>query len=373
MMKIAFDAKRAYLNNSGLGNYSRTLIKSLNEFHPTNQYKLYTTKESEGPFQNYVSQQQNMVTQLPDSFLAKKLKALWRSFGLTKDLKRNQVNVFHGLSNELPFNIEQFDGKKVVTIHDLIFLAHPELYPFIDGKIYNTKFRHACHSADTIIAISQATKDDIIKFYNIAPEKIEVVYQSCDDLYYQECPHEKKDSVIKKHNLPDNYLLYVGTVEERKNLITIVKSLVYIKDIKLVVAGRHTDYIKTVKAFIDEHQLVDRVIFLGSVDGQDLPALYQLATIFILPSIMEGFGIPIIEAQTSKTPVITTIGGCFSEPGGPHSIYVQPKDEKELASKITFLLENPDEREKMIEAGIAYTKRFHPEVITQQLMDVYTK
>jgi glycosyltransferase involved in cell wall biosynthesis len=372
-MKIAFDAKRAYLNSSGLGSYSRTLIKSLNEFHLNNEYTLYTTKVSNGPFQQYIDTQKNISVHQPSGFIAKKTSALWRTFGITKLLNETQVDVFHGLSNELPVNISQFKGKKIVTIHDLIFLEHPNLYPYIDRKIYDKKFRHACDVADTIIAISDETKRDIEKLYKIPSNKIEVVYQSCSELYYNDAPAEQKKAIIIKHKLPKEFLLYVGTVEERKNLLSIVKALLHVKDIPLVVVGRQTAYFNTVKAFIEEHNLQNRVLFLGSVAGEDLPPLYQLATIFILPSIMEGFGIPIIEAQTSRTPVITTRGGCFGEAGGPHSIYINPTDVNALAENINYLLDNPAEREKIIDAGVAYSQKFHPAIITQQLIDIYKK
>ncbi len=370
-MNIAFDAKRAYLNTSGLGNYSRTLIKSLNKYYPSNQYTLFTTRQAENDFQKYVSNQKNFSIHEPINFIDKKIKARWRSYGITDLLIENNINVYHGLSNELPFNIKKFKGKKIVTVHDLIFLRYPKLYPLIDSKIYNKKFRHACDISDIIIATSEETKRDIEKYYFIPETKIKVVYQSCDENYYIQPTPEQIQNVTSKHNLPDNYLLYVGTIEERKNLLTIIKALEFVKDIPLVVVGKKLKYFKIVMEYIKEKKLKNRVIFLKDVTNEDLPVIYQKAHVFILPSISEGFGIPIIEALTSKTPVITTKGGCFPEVGGPDSIYVQPNDENELAEKINYLLDSESTCKQIAEKGFEYAQLFHPSTITKQLMTLY--
>ena len=370
-MNIAFDAKRAYLNNSGLGSYSRTLINTLNSYYPANNYSLFTTKVAPGDFNDYVNAQKNFSVHQPESFFDKKIRAKWRSFGITELLVKNNIDVYHGLSNELPFNVKSYKGKKIVTIHDLIFLRQPSLYPFVDSKIYNKKFRHACDIADTIIAISEETKSDIENFYFIPSDKIKVIYQSCSELYYQPISQEILDKVKQQYNLPSEFLFYVGTIEERKNLLTIIKALKHIKDIPLVVAGRKTTYFKQVKKFVDDNKLQNRVIFLNSVNGCDLPAMYRMASIFILPSVLEGFGIPIIEALTSKTPVITTEGGCFPEAGGPNSMYINPHNEKELAEKVNFLLSHPIEYQTIAEKGLEYAQQFHPKIITNQLMDLY--
>jgi glycosyltransferase involved in cell wall biosynthesis len=370
-MHIGFDAKRAFLNNSGLGNYARTLIKSLNEYYPENTYSLFTTRQSENDFQKQISSLKNISIHEPQSFIDKKLRSRWRSYGITNTLKEQHMDVYHGLSNELPFNIQEFKGKKIVTIHDLIFIRFPKLYPYLDRKIYNKKFRHACDIADTIIAISEETKRDIEKYYFIPENKIKVIYQSCDEAFYNEYSKEEEQNIHSLYQLPSDYLLYVGTIEERKNLMTIVKALKQVKDIPLIVIGKKKSYFQKVKDCITKNGLTNRVIFLENVDNSHLPMIYKNTKIFIFPSLFEGFGIPIIEALTSRTPVITTKGACFPEAGGPDSIYIDPLNENELAEKINDLLGSEKLRNEIAKKGFDYAQRFHPRTVTSQIMNVY--
>lgn len=370
-MNIAFDAKRAFLNSSGLGNYARTLVRSLHQYYPENNYTLYTPSQSEHDFQRFITEQTPINIQQPQSFIDKKLRSRWRSYGITELLNEQHIEVYHGLSNELPFNIKNFKGKKIVTIHDLIFLRYPKLYPFLDAKIYNKKFRHACDIADVIVAISEETKRDIEKYYFIPENKIKVIYQSCDQAFYHESSEDEIQRTIKRHHLPENFLLYVGTIEERKNLLTIIKALQKVKDIPLVIVGKKKSYFNTVMEYIHQHNLENRAFFLEDVTTFELSTIYRLAKIFIFPSVFEGFGIPIIEALISKTPVITTLGGCFPEAGGPDSIYIDPINENELAEKINWLLSKEEIRKQIADKGYEYAKKFHPENITKQLMSLY--
>ena len=172
-MRIGYDAKRAFNNTSGLGNYSRFVISAMARLFPENKYALFTPKQSTR-FRSFYPQNPS-VSVIEPTGLNAKIPGFWRVFNQLSDIKKNKVEIFHGLSNELPVGLSKAGIKSVVTIHDLIFLRFPELYKPIDRLIYKRKFAAACRQADKIVAISEQTKTDIIEFFGTAPEKIEVI------------------------------------------------------------------------------------------------------------------------------------------------------------------------------------------------------
>jgi glycosyltransferase involved in cell wall biosynthesis len=348
-MKIGYDAKRAFLNNTGLGNYSRWLIKAMASYHPDNNYYLYTPKAKANSRLNFLKDHGNIHIVSPHSNL---FTSLWRSKGIVTDLKRDGIQLFHGLSHELPLGIKQSGVKSVVTVHDLIFMRFPQQFGRINHWIYTAKIKYACRVADKVIAVSQKTKDDIIELLGISPEKIEVVYQGCNPAFGIVQTDEKKLAVKQKYNLPNQFILSVGTIEERKNLLLTVKALLSVNnDTPLVVVGKPTPYIKKVKAFIADNNLGNRVFFLHDVDFHDLPAIYQQASVFVYVSRYEGFGIPLLEAINCGTPVIAATGSCLEEAGGPDSLYVSPDNTIRLAENINKVLQNEPLRQLMAEKG----------------------
>jgi glycosyltransferase involved in cell wall biosynthesis len=366
-MKIGFDGKRAATNLTGLGNYSRSLIESLARQYPEHQYLVYSPKvKSAGQIDTFF-RKENISLKLPQDG-----GFLWRSLNIVKDLARDQVQLFHGLSHEIPFAIQHTRIKSVVTIHDLIFLRFPQYYQFIDRKLYKWKSKSACKRADQIIAISEKTKADIIEFYSINPDKIEVIYQSCDDIFKNPFDDSTLKRISLKYKLPEKFVLNVGTIEERKNLNLIVQALKNVdEDYKLVVIGKKTGYFKTVKKEIEKLGLNKRVIFLQNIPFADLPGIYQLADLFVYPSFYEGFGIPIIEALYSGVPVIAATGSCLEEAGGPDSIYVDPTNVNDLSTAINHVLGNPALQKEMKEKGLEFVQKFNSPNVTQQLMDCY--
>jgi len=370
-MRIGFDAKRAFLNNTGLGNYSRDTIRVLASFYADNKYFLYTPKEKPNSRLSFLNDSKNTFVRTPQSLINKALKSYWRSKSIVRDLFTNQIDIYHGLSHELPLGIEKTNIKTVVTIHDLIFIRYPHLFKMIDRKIYYKKFKSACHRADKIIAVSQQTKQDIIDFFFIPENKIEVVYQGCNSVFQKEIAANKKQEILNKYNLPSNYLLNVGSIEERKNLLTILKVLKELPSQKLVVIGNGKAYKIKCLRFIAEHNLSDRVLFLTELNLEEMAAIYQSADILIYPSIFEGFGIPILEALFSKTPVITSKGGCFAEAGGPETKYINPLSVEEMKAAILDIQNSTELQEKMTNKGFEYAQNFTDDKIAKNLMAVY--
>lgn len=256
-MRIGFDGKRAVQNFTGLGNYSRYIVDILCQFYPENEYVLYAPKKRENKrLDKLTKQYQQLQLSYPTTSSWKKLSSLWRVWGVTQQLEKEKIDIFHGLSNELPLNIHQSEVKSIVTIHDLIFLRYPQYYHSIDRKIYTYKFRKACENADKIIAISECTKRDIIEYFRIPADKIEVVYQGCDPSFIHPVAAEKKREIRAKYQLPDHYILNVGSIEERKNALSAVQALMMLPEqIHLVIVGRHTEYTDKIERFIKENKL----------------------------------------------------------------------------------------------------------------------
>ena len=370
-MRIGFDAKRAFQNFTGLGNYSRFVLKTLAQNQAQNQYFLYAPKAVDNPRTSFLFQFKNvMIKTAPITWL----KSYWRSKGVVKDLIKDEIEIYHGLSHEIPSGLKQKGIKSVVTIHDLIYLRYPQFFKYIDRKIYDYKFRAACKNADRIIAISEQTKRDIIQYFGTNPDKITVVYQGCDEVFYLPASADVKNEVSKLYQLPAEFLLCVGTLEERKNQLLILKALTQLPShFKLVLVGKQGPYANQLVQFIKEHHLQNRVQLLENVAFAHLPAIYQLAKIFVYPSKFEGFGIPILEALNCGVPVIAATGSCLEEAGGPNSIYVSPENQEELAAAMMKVWNDGNLAQQMIIDGKEYALNFRDEKIANDLMEVYEK
>jgi len=370
-MRIGFDAKRAFFNNTGLGNYSRDSIRLLSQFYTDNKYFLYTPKNTKNSRLSFLKDRDNTFIRTPQSLLNKALKSYWRSKSIVRDLFTNKIDIYHGFSHELPLGIEKTSIKTVVTIHDLIFIHYPRLFRLIDRKIYNKKFKSACLRANKIIAVSQQTKQDIIDFFEIPESKITVVYQGCNKVFQSPVSDNIKQAILSKYNIQQDYLLYVGSIEERKNLLTLLKTLKELPNQKLVIIGNGKSYKVKCLRYIAKNNLSDRVMLLSRISLEEMTAIYQSALIMIYPSIFEGFGIPILEALFCKTPVITSKDGCFSEAGGPNTKYINPLSIQEMKEAIGEILNSSDLQKEMRTKGFEYAQNFTDDKIANNLMSVY--
>ena len=366
-MRIGFDAKRIYHNTTGLGNYGRDLVRILADFKPGNTYFLYNPKQKKI---DRLPKNKYLLEKLPSSNFWKFFSSIWRQGPIIKQLKNDKVEVFHGLSGELPIGIQKTNIKSVVTIHDLIFIRYPKLYSFFDQQIHVKKVKHAVKNADKVIAISEQTKRDIVEFLKVDAKKIEVVYQGCHKVFKEEASKKFKSEVIVKYNLPSEFILNVGTINERKNVLSLIKAIKNIET-PLVIVGGKTNYYQEIEEYILDNNLQSRIFIIEGLSLKELSALYQQSLLFVYPSIFEGFGIPIIEALYSKTPVITSTGSCFSEAGGPNSIYVQPKDINALTFQIEKVLSKKELKNTMIEKGYEFVQKFNDKNISDSFIKIY--
>ena len=369
-MKIGFDAKRLFNNFTGLGNHSRTTVDILTEFYPENEYLLYTPRIKHNTVTDPYAERSGCRTIVPQGLLK---GSAWRTFGLASALKKEGADIFHGLSNELP---TQLDIPTVVTIHDVAFKTFPDMYHLPDRIIYDWKWRHACKRADRIIAISESTKQDIVRFYGVNPDTIDVVYQPVNTLYYTNDSGICPQSLAQYTSRP--YMLYVGSINSRKNLLGIVKAMELLpKDLQipLIVIGGGREYKQKVEDYIAEHKLEDLIIFSPEKVGTDgLRYLYSNAHLLIYPSFYEGFGLPVVEAMLSNCPVVTSNVSSLPEAAGPDSLLVDPYDIQDIADKIKVLLTDDTLRQTTVQKGFRYAMdNFSPKVLADRLMEVYNK
>ena len=371
-LTIGYDAKRAVSNGTGLGNYCRTLLNDLGTIDTTDSFRLYVPDLGRDDLRSQLDMPRNMSFVTPANKLVKPLRSLWRIKGIVNDLKRDGVDIYHGLTGELPLGLSEAGIKSVVTIHDLIFMRCPEYYNPVDVAIYKWKFRNTCKQADRIIAISECTRRDIMELGEIDDSRINVVYQSCGTRFCQQVGEAQKAEVRSRYSLPQRYILFVGTIEERKNALLAAQALPYLSDeIHLVLVGRQTAYAKTIFSFARQNGLANRIHMLSGVPTSDLYAIYQQAECFVYPSRYEGFGIPVIEAIQSRLPVIACTGSCLEEAGGPDNVYVDPDEPQEMAMAIKSITDNPDAARQIVTRSLDYIRRFENGNVAQEMLNVY--
>lgn len=372
-MNIGYDAKRAVCNHTGLGNYSRLVMQSYAVRFPEDNLVAFTPVMRDNPRLSKINSIPHIRFATPDG-LWKKFPSLWRSFGITASLPKNQIDIFHGLSNELPLNIKKSGIPSVVTIHDVIYRRMPECYHPADRLIYDFKYGSACRNADRIIAISRRTASDICDIYGIDPAKIDIIYQGCDESFRITADDDLKKSVAEKYDLPKRYIVQVGTVERRKNLALTVKALSTLPpDIHLVVVGKATPYKEEVVKIAEELGVASRIKWLEGVPFGFLPAIYQMAEVVVYPSRYEGFGLPVLEGLASMRPVVAATGSCLEEAGGDAAIYVDPDSPSDLADALHSILSDNQLYDSMVEKGRIHEAKFNNSEIPVKLKAVYEK
>jgi glycosyltransferase involved in cell wall biosynthesis len=378
-VNIAFDAKRLFFNRRGLGFYARTVLINLIRFFPQHEYFLFSPKPGKTlpELTDFPMDHPHLHAVFP-SGPEQWVHSIWRSWGITKPLGRLEANLFHGLSNELPFNIRNFSGKKIVTIHDLLYLRLARAYPWVDRKIYHLKFKKAARSADRIVAVSKQTQHDIQRFLNIPPEKISVVYQTCHPHFQASLDPEYLKQIEQRYRLPKDFILYNGALEPKKNIGLMLKAWAQLGASlrpAMVLVGRGSRHdVMRLRQTAQKNKMGAAFQIIDDVDHiKDLAAIFQLARGFVFPSFFEGFGIPIIQAQFCRTPVLASKAAGLEEAGGEHSLYFDPKSSESLAHGIERVLNDETLREEMVLAGAEYVQKFSAKRVTQDLMNVYTE
>lgn len=356
-LKIGYDAKRFFLNQTGLGNYSRYVINGMTELFPQFILTLFSTQESKDDHKMVSSGK-------------KGLRALiWRALKIVKAPEFKDLDIYHGLSNEIP--LRRTSVKTVVTVHDIIFKHLPETQNALNRWIYNFKTKRACENADKVVAISEFTKRDLIRFYEVSPTKIEVIYQDCLPQFYDIEIQNKE--IRKKYGLVNPYLLCTGTIEFRKSQLDLVKAFEQLEfSGDLVLLGKKTKYFQQIEEYLKSREtLQKRIIILDNADFEDFPAIYKNAQLFVYPSICEGFGIPILEAMNTGVATVTTKDTVMEEVGEEAVVYFEGNNVQDLRDKITELLLDESKRKELIKKGHQQALKFRKEITLAQLAKLY--
>jgi glycosyltransferase involved in cell wall biosynthesis len=368
-MRIGFDAKRAFWNQTGLGNYSRFIINGLAQFHPENDYFLYSPRIPSH-------------SELVDSSIFPNVHPIDLGNGVIGNLKRsigfqtNDLDIFHGLSNELPFFLSSNRTKNVVSVHDLLFLRYPNFYPFVDRQIYLAKTKRSCQQADLVIAISEQTKLDLMEYLQVPESKIQVHYQSCHPQFWREYSEREVRNMKEKYGISQPYILQVGTLEERKNALITLQAFARSKvkeQYNLVFLGKRTSYCDRLYEFVQKNHLGEKVRFIDNAHFSDFPMFYRGASLSVYPSLFEGFGIPILEAMCCGVPVITSKDGCFAEVGGEAVLYVDPNKAEELQNQMDAILSNETKKQEHIQLGKLQAEKFEDRKLINELNDIYIR
>lgn len=343
-MIVGFDAKRAFHNFSGLGNFSRWYIENYVNIFNKDKVILYG-QSKKSSFYNKMLNKKCSFYEEQGVFSYKPFKYLWRAF-LPFFLKQNyKPNIFHGLSNELPI-IKDKNTKYILTIHDVIFISNPELYKKHDVFIYKKKLSKSIKNADIIHCISEKTKNELTKYFykETINKKIRVIYQSCDNIFFNKHSKVEIKNFKIKYGLPKEFILNVSTIEKRKNQLLLIKSLEEKSiELPLVIVGKKTSYFNYLQEYIIKKKLSNKVFFFDNIPFIEFPKLYQGASLLVYPSIIEGFGIPVLEAMFSNLPVAVTKGTSMEEAACGHALtfdnnidQIRETIKLALASKIKY-------------------------------------
>lgn len=369
-MRIGYDAKRAFHNVRGLGSFSRTLLSDLGDLYPEDELWLFSPPPKTNLLE-WFSTKENLRLVTPGA-IGSLFSSLWRSFFLSNVIADYELDIFHGLSHELPPGIDNTGVKSVVTMHDLIYVKFPHFFKGVDRRIFEKKFSHAIRKADIVVAICEQTKKDIMEHFSCPASKIRVVYQSCRPQFYKN-PEYRVDEIKSKYKLPEKYFFYLGAMVENKNIHSLIEAYASgaMGDHHLVLSGRPSEYQKGLVEQAKELGVEDRVHFILNPEDDELPTLYHLADCFCFPSFYEGFGIPVIESLFSGTPVITSIQGALQEAGGEGALYVDPSSIDSIRGAMERMITEPQLKKTLVEKGLSHVQKFKSEVVTKAMHSVY--
>jgi glycosyltransferase involved in cell wall biosynthesis len=371
-MKVAIDVRTVLSNRSGVGNYVMHLIQNLRKVDPVSIYYFLSLKKNLPLLGSFSPHQNPLLTVF--SHESHPLGDFWEHFILPLRLMKTGIDIFHGPASLIPFRKDHY--RVVVTIHDLVAFLFPETIPLKYGAYMRFLLRQAVKRANKIISVSYHTRQDLIKILKVPSEKIIVIHEAPSPIFRPYDGLEVRTFLKERYGLHKKYIYHLGNIEPRKNLIVLLEAFTRVcrelgPDYQLVVSGQKGWLIHSLSHFLKDYPNRNQVLFTGYVPMEELPFFMNGAEIFVFPSLYEGFGLPVLEAMSCGTPVISSNRSSIPEIIGSAGMLIDPTNTKELADGIIFLLRNEEERKRLSLLGKDQAAKFSWEEVALKTLDVY--
>ena len=369
-MRIAIDLIPIIGKEAGLQRYAQQLVEGIADFDKKNKYVLLLNEKV-----------YNLLAVRQDNFTNVKVKTppkihfFWEQVYLPLHTLFKNFDVLH-FPISAPLYFQLSSTKSIVTVHDLTFILYPKTMTKISRFYWSFFMKRGIKTAKRIIAVSKNTKDDLIKYYNIPEEKVKIIPEALTRNFSASLMAGNFQSIKGRYALPEKYLLYVGTLEPRKNIKRLLQAFRKAKNNKkfrhkLVIVGKKGWLFSEIFETVKNLRLENDVVFAGFVPDEDLPGIYSGAEIFVFPSLYEGFGLPLLEAMSYGVPVLTSNSSSLPEVVGDAGILVNPEDTDDIANGILRLVEDRSLRNQLKEKGLQQAQKFSLERMTKETLEVY--
>lgn len=365
-MRIGIDARLVFYHQAGIGQYILRLTHALAALDRTNEYFLFQSRKDKTRLVKAPNFRRHVLW-TPSHHRFERL-------AMSAEMFPYSLDVFHSPDFIPPRRLR---APSVITVHDLAFLLYPRFLTS-DAARYYGQIDPASRSAAHIIAVSQSTKRDVTRLLGVPDDKVSVIYEAANTLTRPMDKTAARQHVKEKFGIPDNFILFVSTIEPRKNLPTLLAAYSKLRDqykstARLVVAGHKGWLTKEVDQAVTKYKLGDTVCFLGTVPSEELAFLYNAARVFALPSFYEGFGLPPLEAMASGTPVIVSNTSSLPEVVGDAGTLIDPNDVDAWTVALYRVLTDDALHAEMSAKGLKRAERFSWERAARETLDVYRK